>query len=115
VRAGCRCAHPGYARHACRDNDRRAFCASGTRNVLKPAISGNHSAASREASVRTAAGTSPLISRSIAGASGAGLSELLAASRPVPITRDEIDHSRRFHDLLLNCSGGRSGSTLNVA
>ena len=93
-----------YARHACRDNYRRAFCASGTRNVLKPAISGNHSAASREASVRTAAGTSPLISRSIAPASVAGLSELLAASRPD--CRDEIHHSHRFHDLLLNCSGG---------
>ena len=36
------------------------------RKILKPAISGNHSAASGYTSVRTAAGTSPLISRSIA-------------------------------------------------
>jgi hypothetical protein len=39
---------------------------SGIRNILKPAISGNRSAASADTKVRTAAGTSPLISRSIA-------------------------------------------------
>ena len=46
----------------------RALCESGTRKILKPAISGNHSAASGDANVSTAAGTSPLISRSIAPA-----------------------------------------------
>src|SRR5882757_5212573 len=39
---------------------------SGTRKILKPAISGNHSAASGDTKVRIAAGTSPLINRSIA-------------------------------------------------
>ena len=39
---------------------------SGTRKILKPAMSGNHSAASADANVRTAADTSPLSSRSTA-------------------------------------------------
>src|SRR5450755_3222017 len=39
---------------------------SGIRKILKPAISGNHSDVSGYAEVRTAAGTSPLINRSIA-------------------------------------------------
>src|SRR5450432_780576 len=39
---------------------------SGMRKILKPAISGNHSDVSGYAEVRTAAGTSPLINRSIA-------------------------------------------------
>src|SRR5216684_2242759 len=39
---------------------------SGMRNILKPAIAGNHSAVSGYTEVRTAAGTSPLINRSIA-------------------------------------------------
>ncbi len=39
---------------------------SGIRNILKPAISGNPSAASGDTKARTAAGTSLLISRSIA-------------------------------------------------
>jgi hypothetical protein len=39
---------------------------SGIRNILNPATSGNHPAASEDTRVRTAAGTSPLISRSIA-------------------------------------------------
>jgi hypothetical protein len=39
---------------------------SGIRKILKPAISGNPSAASGDANVRTAAGTSPPITRSIA-------------------------------------------------
>src|SRR6266478_5313056 len=44
----------------------RAFGDSGIRKILKPAISGNQSAASGDTNVKTAAGTSPLISRSIA-------------------------------------------------
>ena len=36
------------------------------RKILKPAISGNHSAASGDTKVKTAAGTSPLINRSTA-------------------------------------------------
>ena len=39
---------------------------SGIRNILKPATSGNPSAASGDTKARTAAGTSPLISRLIA-------------------------------------------------
>jgi hypothetical protein len=39
---------------------------SGMRRILKPATSGNHSAASEDTSVKTAAGTSPLINRSTA-------------------------------------------------
>src|SRR6266852_2887491 len=39
---------------------------SGIRNILKPATSGNPSAASADTKARTAAGTSPLINRLIA-------------------------------------------------
>src|ERR1700730_4274122 len=54
-------AFPAVSGGAC--NDRGA---SGMRKILKPAISGNHVAVSGCAEVRTAAGTSPLINRSIA-------------------------------------------------
>ena len=74
-----------------RDDYSRAFCESGTRNVLKPAISGNHSAASREASVKTAAGTSPLISRSIAPASVARIVRFVGRPPvPIAVTRSAI-------------------------
>src|SRR6266478_8492218 len=47
----------------------RAFGDSGIRKILKPAISGNASAASGDTNVKTAAGTSPAINLSIAFAS----------------------------------------------
>src|ERR1700730_15243767 len=47
----------------------RALGDSGIRKILKPAISGNASAASGDTNVKTAAGTSPAINRSIALAS----------------------------------------------
>src|SRR5450432_368021 len=47
----------------------RALGDSGIRKIMKPAISGNASAASGDTNVKTAAGTSPAINRSIAFAS----------------------------------------------
>src|SRR6266403_2019386 len=49
---------------SCRAFDERGE--SGIRNILKPATSGNPSAASADTKARTAAGTSPLINRLIA-------------------------------------------------